>query len=109
QTAVCGGQRTEALSLSKGRVVAKPRERVAWIDLYRGMAVLVMIETHVVNSFMAEALRHASWFSVLNYLNGLVAPSFLFIAGFVQGLERGGAPEKPLNYARRSRLLLLIA
>ena len=84
------------------------RERVVWIDLYRGLAVLVMIETHVVNTFLAGSVRMESWFAMLNYLNGLVAPSFLFIAGFVQGMERGSAPGKPVNFARRGRQLLLI-
>jgi hypothetical protein len=40
-----------------------------------------MIETHVVNTFLSTALRAANWFPILNYLNGLVAPAFLFIAG----------------------------
>ena len=84
------------------------RERVTWIDLYRGVAVLVMIETHVVNTFLASAVRMESWFATLNYINGLVAPSFLFIAGFVQGMERSSAPDKPVNFARRARLLVLI-
>ena len=76
-----------------------------------------MIETHVVNTFMATALRAEGWFTVLNYLNGLVAPSFLFIAGFVQGMERRPrvvsdttprslATQKPINFARRARRLL---
>ena len=70
------------------------------------MAVLVMIETHVVNTFLATAVRAEGWFAVLNYINGLVAPSFLFIAGFVQGMERGATPEKPVKFARRARQLL---
>jgi uncharacterized membrane protein len=39
-------------------------------------------------------------------LKGLVAPSFLFIAGFVQGMERSAAPGKPVNFARRARRLV---
>ena len=62
-----------------------------------------MIETHVVNTFLATAMRGESWFGVLNYLNGLVAPSFFFIAGFVQGMERASAPNRPVNVARRAR------
>lgn len=84
------------------------RSRVLWIDLFRGLAVLVMIETHVVNTFLASAVRDEGWFRILNYLNGLVAPSFLFIAGFVQGMERGVTPEKPVNVARRARQLLVL-
>ncbi len=82
------------------------RERLVWIDLFRGAAVLVMIETHVVNTFLLSILRDWNWFSVLNYVNGLVAPSFLFIAGFVQGMERGASPDKPVQFARRAGHLL---
>ncbi|MDR3401688.1 MAG: heparan-alpha-glucosaminide N-acetyltransferase domain-containing protein [Chthoniobacter sp.] len=87
---------------------AARRERLAWIDLFRGAAVLIMIETHVVNTFMISVLRSEHWFTVLNYVNGLVAPSFLFIAGFVQGMERGASPDKPVNFARRARQLLVL-
>ncbi len=57
--------------------------RVVFIDLLRGWAGLVMIEVHVVNAFVLPATRTESWFPVLNFLNGLVAPSFLFVAGMV--------------------------
>ncbi len=88
---------------------APRRARVAWIDLFRGAAVLVMIETHVVNTFLASILREGGWFAWLNYINGLVAPSFLFIAGFVQGMERRRSPGKPVQYGRRASRLLGIA
>ena len=88
---------------------ARRRERVAWLDLFRGAAVLVMIETHVVNTFLAAGLRDSGAFALLNYVNGLVAPSFLFIAGFVQGLERRTSPGTPINYSRRASRLLGIA
>jgi uncharacterized membrane protein len=88
---------------------AHRRERMQWLDLFRGAAVLVMIETHVVNTFLAAALRENAWFALLNYVNGLVAPSFLFIAGFVLGWERRTSPGKPVNYARRASRLLGIA
>ena len=59
------------------------RGRIAFIDLLRGWALLVMIETHVVNSMMIKELREETWFLGLNFVNGLVAPSFLFVTGFV--------------------------
>jgi uncharacterized membrane protein len=80
-----------------------------WLDLFRGVAVLVMIEAHVVNAFLATSLREHSWFPLLDYANGLVAPSFLFIAGFVQGMERRNNPGRPIPYARRAVRLLGIA
>src|SRR4051794_4836608 len=60
--------------------------RMTWIDLFRGAAVVMMIETHVLNTFLLAGSRASAWFEWLNYFNGLVAPSFLFIAGYLQGL-----------------------
>jgi uncharacterized membrane protein/uncharacterized integral membrane protein len=55
-----------------------PSRRCDWVDQLRGWAVLVMIEVHCVNTWLELKLR-PEW---LNYLNGLVAPSFLMCAGF---------------------------
>jgi uncharacterized membrane protein len=59
------------------------KSRLVFIDLLRGWAVLVMVEVHVFNAFMISSYRHTPWFEVLNFINGLVAPSFIFISGFV--------------------------
>jgi uncharacterized membrane protein len=55
--------------------------RVRAFDWLRGLAVLVMIETHALVLLRKELLvtRAAG---VLDYVNGLVAPSFIFAAGF---------------------------
>ena len=58
------------------------KQRYVYIDLLRGWAVLVMIEVHVVNAFLLPELRTPEWFKFLNFINGLVAPSFLFVSGF---------------------------
>ncbi len=57
--------------------------RYGFIDLLRGFALVMMIETHVVNAYLPVALRKGSaFFFWLNFVNGLVAPGFLFAAGF---------------------------
>jgi hypothetical protein len=35
-------------------------------------------------------LRQTGWFSILNFINGLVAPSFLFVSGFAFQVSSGG-------------------
>jgi hypothetical protein len=55
--------------------------RLQFIDLLRGWAGIVMIEVHVFNGMIRPELRHTGWFNLLNFVNGLVAPSFLFCAG----------------------------
>jgi len=56
--------------------------RLTFIDLMRGLAMIVMIEVHVVNSLMYPALRTETWFYFVNFINGMVAPCFIFISGF---------------------------
>ena len=93
------------------------KSRLQWIDLFRGIAVIWMIETHTANTFLRPELLSADWFKWLNYFNGLVAPAFLFIAGVLQGRrqkpgvggQRGGAGLQPLvsRLSRIGKLLLL--
>jgi uncharacterized membrane protein len=46
-----------------------------------------MIETHVVNALLVPNLKDESTFKVLTFINGLVAPSFLFCAGFALAIS----------------------
>src|SRR5512141_3291674 len=57
------------------------KRRVEFIDLLRGWAVLVMIETHVANATLTAESASTDFFQVLKFINGLVAPSFLFASG----------------------------
>ena len=60
--------------------------RLVFIDVLRGLATVAMIEVHVVNALLAPTLREGMVFRIVDALNGLVAPTFLFCAGF--GLAR---------------------
>ncbi len=60
-----------------------PSSRLLFLDWLRAWALLVMVETHVSNAFLSSEIRAAGWFGALNFFNGLVAPSFLFVSGFV--------------------------
>lgn len=69
------------MSDAGGLSVPKKSKRLEFIDLLRGWAVIVMIETHVVNATLAPELTSAAWFQWVKFINGLVAPSFLFASG----------------------------
>jgi uncharacterized membrane protein len=57
--------------------------RYGFVDLLRGFALVMMIETHVVNAYYPVAHRRgSSLFFWLSFVNGLVAPGFLFASGF---------------------------
>jgi uncharacterized membrane protein len=68
------------------------KEKVRYIsaDLLRGLVIIIMIEVHVFNAFLFPELKVTGWFGVLNFINGLVAPSFLFVSGFAFQVSSGG-------------------
>jgi uncharacterized membrane protein len=65
--------------------MADASARVRAFDWLRGLAVLFMVECHSLVLLRPE-LRAGPRFSTLNFINGLVAPSFIFAAGFSIGL-----------------------
>jgi uncharacterized membrane protein len=67
----------------------KEKVRYTFIDLLRGWAILIMIEVHVFNAFLLPELRQTGWFDILTFINGLVAPAFLFVSGFAFEVSSG--------------------
>jgi len=65
--------------------MADASARVRAFDWLRGLAVLFMVECHSLVLLRPE-LRAGPRFETLNFINGLVAPSFIFAAGFSLGL-----------------------
>jgi uncharacterized membrane protein len=55
--------------------------RRRYIDLARGLAVLVMIEAHALDAWTRVADRSTPLFRYLNILGGFAAPLFLWLAG----------------------------
>jgi len=56
-------------------------KRIESVDLLKGWAVIVMIETHLVNATVTQGIAESGLFQWLKFFNGLVAPSFLFASG----------------------------
>lgn len=82
--------------------------RVRAIDWHRGLAVLVMVQTHTV-FMLRPALREGPLFRLLERLDGWVAPSFLFCAGFSLALVQVRAAQAPGRGARVRKSLRRIA
>jgi len=61
--------------------------RIHAIDWLRGLAVLLMIQTHGLTLLRPE-LRAGSLFNALQWVDGLVAPSFILAAGFSMALTQ---------------------
>jgi uncharacterized membrane protein len=63
------------------------RVRVRSLDLYRGVAVLLMVVAHVCDAFLADRWRDGSLWYALDITFGFVAPAFLFLSGAGVGLS----------------------
>ena len=53
-----------------------------YLDLLRSWVMIIMVEVHVFNAFLKPEIRQEGWFHILNFINGMVASSFIFAAGF---------------------------
>lgn len=78
------------------------KEKVRYIsaDLLRGLVIIIMIEVHVFNTFLIPELRQTGWFTVLNFINGLVAPSFLFVSGFAFQVSSGSKLDEMRKFGK---------
>jgi hypothetical protein len=65
--------------------MATPLPRIYAFDWLRGVAVLVMIQTHAL-VLLLPAIHQQALFKNIVRIDGLVAPSFIFSAGFSLGL-----------------------
>ncbi len=88
-------------------------KRVEFIDLLRGWAVIVMIETHVFNATLAKEVTDGDAFQWIKFINGLVAPSFLFASGLAYAVTtRRKLPDYlslgPPLYTNVRRLLFVV-
>jgi Heparan-alpha-glucosaminide N-acetyltransferase, catalytic len=75
--------------------------RKLWLDWQRGLAVLFMVEVHVLDAWLAPGAGDGFLFHALRILGGLAAPGFLFMAGLSQGLADAALARKGLAPAAR--------
>jgi len=88
--------------------------RIRGFDWLRGIAVLVMIQTHALGLLRPE-LRSGLLWTRLQWVDGLVAPAFIFSAGFslalvqVRGAAAGMRAVRVRKTLRRLGEVLLVA
>lgn len=106
------------LTAEVGERASAPVEykRIASIDALRGLAVLCMIETHVLNGCLDGVYKSGWLYRNIDLLNGFVSVAFLFCAGAgfwiaaTKKRELFRRAERPLwLYVRRLLFILLIA
>ncbi len=91
-------------SLSRGATGDGGRE--LYIDAFRGLMALAMVQGHVTDTLLLPSALAERWYVVQQMFHGSTAPGFLFASGFVAGL-----PRAPLSFRaslRRARRLLFV-
>ena len=94
------------LDLSTTLPGSTARRRELYIDAFRGLMALVMVQGHLCDSLLDPAIRAQPWYVWQQMFHGSTAPGFLCASGFVAGL-----PRAPLSLAasfRRARRLFFV-
>jgi uncharacterized membrane protein len=81
------------------------RVRRGYLDWLRGVAVLVMIEAHLLDSWTRFPDRQTSQFGYAMILGGFGAPLFLFLAGVAVPLSAGSKFRRGAGVAAAARLV----
>jgi fucose 4-O-acetylase-like acetyltransferase len=87
-------------------VAARGVNREVYIDAFRGLMALVMVQGHLCDALLRPAIRAQSFYQFQTMFHGSTAPGFLFASGFVAGLPR--APLSARAAVRRARRLCFI-
>jgi uncharacterized membrane protein len=91
------------------------KQRIESFDWLRGVAVLFMIQCHSVMFLLDPALKGSDVYRWLLRLDGLVAPSFIFAAGFslalvqVRSASKGSRTQRVRKTLRRLGEVLAVA
>lgn len=88
-------------------------KRLLFIDLFRGFAVIKMIEGHVVRALISPKILFFTFNPLITFIDGLTGPAFLFISGvsFSIVLKRHKEDFLQLNkkfFSRVQRILFII-
>ncbi|MBF0493359.1 MAG: DUF1624 domain-containing protein [Deltaproteobacteria bacterium] len=85
--------------------------RVEWLDVLRGIAVLWMIEVHLLDVGLMPILKQGWGYGKIDFYNGTVAPIFLFCAGasFWIACQNGKTSQQAGAYLKRLAFILFIA
>jgi uncharacterized membrane protein len=86
-------------------VTSPPSSRLAWIDWMRGLACLLMFQTHCYDAWLGGDARNTSFLKASQLLGTLPAPLFLFLAGVSFALITDKLIRKNLSPAEITRTM----
>jgi uncharacterized membrane protein len=75
--------------------------RYPFLDWMRGLAVVIMIQCHTFNSFARLDVRQGGPYVLSQFIGGLAAPLFLFMAGMTFGFQMESLERREPNPWRR--------
>ncbi len=64
-----------------GSVTTDRKNRIAYVDRLRGMAVVAMFFVHSGVAWLDPTLKGSAYWTVISRVSGMVAPTFMFLAG----------------------------
>jgi len=76
-------------------------KRFPFLDWMRGLAVVIMIQSHAFNSFTRTDLRQGSGYLLTQYVGGMAAPLFLFMAGMTFAFQLDSLERREADRSRR--------
>jgi uncharacterized membrane protein len=85
----------------------KTTKRIAYIDWLRGLACLVMFQTHCYDSWLGGAARDSGFFKLSQLGGTLPAPLFLFLAGISFALVTDKLRQKSVSADEIARTTIL--
>src|SRR6202167_5588412 len=95
-------------SVQATTAVAVPAaSRLAWIDWMRGLACVLMFQTHCYDAWLGGSARDTSFLKTSQLLGTLPAPLFLFLAGASFALVTDKLIRKNLSAANITRTMAL--
>jgi len=98
--------KADASAAPAAGVVRHGHNRELYIDAFRGLMALVMVQGHVCDHLLSADARANVFYAFQTMFHGSTAPGFLFASGFVAGLPR--APLSLKASVRRARRLLFV-
>jgi uncharacterized membrane protein len=75
--------------------------RFPFLDWMRGLALVIMIQVHVFNSFARMDVRDGGAYSLAVFIGGMAGPLFLFMAGMTFAFQMDRLERKECNASRR--------
>src|SRR5919198_3212036 len=93
--------------MAKGQAAATSISRLAYIDWLRGLACLVMFQTHCYDAWLNTEARKTTFFMWSQIGGTLPAPLFLFLAGISFALVTDKLLQKGMSIEQVARTTIL--